>query len=243
MTAAVFDARASDRFAPRARVKSVMLVGLHREALLRLAPALHAHEIELVEAAAPRAALELAAGRRFDLLVIRHPLAGITVDGFLGALREPSCRSHRVFALVLTDGASDRSLARLQGARSRFVNATDFDVILSVIAQNGLGVAPRVEGGLMVRLGLKLYGEEVIRFCQVRNISESGMLVRIAERPPVGEKVDATFSLPQTSRPLRLQAQVVRHTGVREIEGVALRFVGLDRATRGLLRGYVESKL
>jgi hypothetical protein len=220
-----------------------MLVGLLREALLRLAPALRAHEIELVEADAPEAALELAAGRRFDLLVVRHPLDGLAIDEFLTRLRRPGCRSHRVFALVLTDSVADRSLVHLQGARSRFVNATDFDVILSVIAQNGLGVAPRVSGSLMVRLGLHLFGEDLTRFCQVRNLSESGMLVRIAERPPVGETVEATFSLPQMSRPLQVRAQVVRHTGVREIEGVALRFVGVDRATLGHLRDYVRSLL
>jgi CheY-like chemotaxis protein len=242
VTAALFDAHASST-ASRTRVKSVMLVGLHREALLRLAPALQAHAIELVEAADPRQALDLATGRRFDLLVVRHPLDGIAIDEFLTLLRRPGCRSHRVFALVLTEGASDKALDHLQGARSRFVNATEFDVILSVIAQNGLGVAPRVDGNLMVRLGLTLFGQQATRFCQVRNISESGMLVRIAERPPIGEIVSLTFSLPQSSRPLELEAQVVRHTGVREIEGVALRFVRLDRATRGYLRDYVGSRL
>ncbi len=243
MTAAMLDAEALATTGSRARLTNVMLVGFGRQAMLRLAPALEREEVQLIEASDPRDALVTCGGQRFDLVVIRHPIDGISVDQFLTRLRRPGGRSHRAYALILTEGVLDRSLEQLQGSRSRFVNTTDFDTILAVIAQNGLGVARRVEARVTVRLGLQLAGEEMTRFCQVRNLSESGMLIRIAERPEVGSRVELLLNLPSVPRPLELHGQVVRHTNQREVEGIALRFVDLDRETRGHLRRYINAQI
>ncbi len=243
MTAAMLDAEALALTGSRPKLTSVMLVGFGRQSMLRLAPALDREEVQLVEVNDPFEALATCAGQRFDLLVVRHPIGGVSVDRFLNRLRRPGGRSHRAYALILTEGVLDRSLEKLQGTRSRFVNTTDFDTILAVISQNGLGVAPRIEARVTVRLGLQLSGEKMTRFCQVRNLSESGMLVRIAERPEIGSRVEMLLNLPNVRSPIELRGLVVRHTGRREVEGIALRFVDLDRETRGHLRRYIATQI
>ena len=242
MSDAMLDVDAMALAGSRTRVTSLMLVEFSRRSLLCLAPGLDRDGIELVEGASAEAALEQCARRRFELLVIRHPVEGMSVDQFLARLRDPAGRSHRAFALIVTETIIGRSLEALHGERSRFVNTTDFDQILSIIAHRILGVAPRVEARVMVRLGLRLAGKTMTRFCQVSNLSESGMLVRIAERPEIGDSVDLLLNLPSVPRPLNLRGEVVRHSGPREIEGIALRFVGLDRETRGHLRSYVRAQ-
>lgn len=243
MTVTALGRETSTTFSHPGRRKSVLLLGIRQESLLRLAPQLGQKGIELVAAAEGRDALELATGRRFELVIVRHPVAGMPIDELFEGLRRPGSRSVSSYVLVLTESASAESLQELAGERSSFANATDFDMILAVVSRKVLGVARRAGSRLMVQLGLRMLGARVSHFCQVVNISESGMLVRTSDRPEVGEEVGVTFSLPEVPHPIEARGRVVRHTGPPEVDGVAVRFVGLDRASRSRVRDYVGGQL
>lgn len=223
--------------------KSILLLGIRQEALLRLAPQLRQAEIEVVTARDAHSALEICAARRVELVVIRHPVDGITIDELMTRLRRTGSRSRLSYVLVLTESASDEVLRKLAGRNSRFVNSSDFGVILSVVARQVLGVARRVGSRLMVQIELWMSGTHVSHFCQVINISETGMLVRTGDRPELHEVVEVTFTLPDMPQPIHTSARVARHTDPREPEGVALEFIDLDRATRGLIRAHIGAQL
>jgi hypothetical protein len=210
--------------------------------MLRLAPQLKQETIELVSVRDARSAVAVCRARRVDLLVAQHPLGDMAIDELLDGVRGPGSRSSSVYALIITRQVSDESLAALAGARSRFINSSEFDVIISVMAREVLGVARRVDSRLMVEMGLRLTDGEVSRFCQVINLSESGMLLRTADRPELGTTVGLTFSLPEAGQPIVTTARVVRHTGAHEVEGVALYFLGLEGRARQRIRSYVASR-
>ena len=221
--------------------QGVLLLGVRQDAILRLAPQLRQETIELVQARNVVAALKLVAGRRFDLVVVRHPVVGMPIDEMLTRLRRTDSRSSQAYVLVLAESASREGLKELPDRQTRVTDSSDFDVILAVVARRILGVARRAETGLMVRIGLWVEGAEVSHFCQIANLSESGMLVRTGDRPPVDEIVEVSFSLPDAPQPIHSKASVVRHASRREVDGVALRFVDLARDARARIRSHVES--
>ncbi len=223
--------------------RRVMLLGVRHDAMLHLAPQLKTSRVVLESAEDAAAALAACRERRFDLVIVRHPLSGTPIDEFLAGLRASGARSSQAFVLVLTEMASSGALDELSGRRSRFANLTDFDRILSVVAREVLGVAPRAASRMMVELGLRLEGRSLSRFCQVVNLSESGMLVKSGDLVPPGEEVEVVFSLPDGTPPIRSRAVVVRHTEGREPQGFALTFSGLDLAARGRIADFVRARL
>ena len=229
--------------AKRQRQRIVLLLGILEEAILRLAPQLGDDGVQMIVAPDAHAALGVCRDRRIDLLVLRHPVAGMTVDDLVGEIRLPGCPSRQAFILVLTQAASNRTLRQLEGPRTHFTNRSEFSDIVAVLAREALGVARRVPSRFMVELIMRLDSGRVSRFCQVANLSESGMLVQTTEGPARGERVSVTFTLPDAQQPIRAEARVVRRTGAHEIEGVALRFVEMDRRAQQRLRAYVAASL
>ena len=228
------------RITPRSQPGRVLLLGVDQESILQMAPQLQQRSVELVVSDDAGSALQFAARRSFELLLVRHPIMGLSVDEFLASLRSPDSESRRSFVLVLTEQASDEVLTGMTGRRLRFANSTDVDAVGAVVAEEVLGVAPRLDHRLMVEIGMPMPGGRLSRFCQVADLSESGMLVRVAERPDEGEVVDVIWRLPEVPRPIRARATVVRHTEEHEVKGVGLSFVDLDVSTRGYIRSFVE---
>ena len=243
MTAMALDMEALASIQLHRKRQGVLLLGVRQDAILRLAPQLLKETIELVKAPNAVAALKLVARRRFDLVVIRHPVVGMPIDELLSRLRRPGNRSSRAYVLVLAEPAAKEGLKELAGPQTRLADSSDFDVILSVVARQILGVARRADTRLMVRIGLWIAGAEVSHFCQIANLSESGMFVRTGDRPPLDETVEVSFSLPDAPHPIHSKASVVRHAGSREVGGMALRFVKLGRSARASIRRHVEASL
>lgn len=227
----------------RARGGRILLLGVDQRQVLETVPELARKAVEIVTCDHPEAALEMASDRRFDLLIVRHPITGLAVDEFLSRFRTGASRSRESYVLVLTEPTSDDSLQELAGRRLRFANHTDVNTLISVVAGEILGVAPRIDQRLMVEIGLQMAGGRLSRFCQVVNLSDSGMLVRLAERPAEGELLEVVWRLPDLPRPIRVSARVVRHTSEAEVKGVGLAFVDLDDSTRGLIGSFVERGL
>lgn len=233
--------RASVR-SSRTRIRRVLLLGVRRDAMEHLAPQLKSGAVYLESVADAEAALGACLERPFALVIVRHPLAEMSIDEFLERLRERRMRSAGAFLLVLTEMASSEALSELSGPDVRFANLTDFAGILATVAEEALGVAPRASSRLMVELRMHIEGGSMSRFCQVVNLSATGMLVKSGDRIGVGEKVEIAFSLPDGTPPIRCGARVARRTDGREPIGFALAFRGLDPAARARIERFVGSQ-
>jgi hypothetical protein len=106
-----------------------------------------------------------------------------------------------------------------------------------------LGVPKRCGTRVMVRFSFRADGEEVRRFCQARNISQTGVLIRSSFPLPEGGKVSFEIGLPEDARPLQGKAVVVRQTnpGVEGIEGAAFRFLYFHDGGERRLADYIKS--
>lgn len=236
-------ARQGDQTTYSSRFRRILLLGVRHDAMLHLAPQLEGARVVLESVEDPAGALAACRERRFALVIVRHPLAGTSVDDFFAALRGPGMRSSRAFVLVLTEMTSSEALKELSGPRCRFANLTDFGRILSVVSREVLDVAPRASSRLMVELGLRIEGRTLSRFCQALNLSASGMLVKSNDLVPCGEQVEVVFSLPDGTPPIRSQAVVARHTEDHEPRGFALAFRGLEAAARSRIEDFVQQRL
>lgn len=217
-------------------------MGLRRDAMEHLAPQLKAGSVYLESTSDAREALDACGERPFSLVIVRHPVADMPIDTFLERLRGPEMRSARAFVLVLTDMASKEALGELSGPRLRFANLTDFASILATVAKEAVGVAPRASSRLMVELGIRVDGGSRSRFCQLVNLSATGILVKSRDHLAVGDEVEVAFSLPDGTPPIRCRGRVARHTEGQEPKGFALAFQALDPSARARIERFVHSQ-
>lgn len=69
------------------------------------------------------------------------------------------------------------------------------------------------------------------------NVSASGLLVSLTQKPEVGSDVSVEFALPRTQPPFDLRAVVARHGGERQ---VGVKFSNISQEQRGLLKSFVD---
>lgn len=224
----------------RVGLKSILLVGLKKEPVESLVPALRRRAVEVASTAQAAVALESCRRRRYDLIVVREPLADMALEDLLTEVRRPSCASQNTFVQLVTSPAQVDELLGLAGRQVGVCSVTDFGGLVGAISHTVLGTSPRVALRMMVELTLRLEGGRLSRFCQVENVSESGILIRTAELVPVGEAVDVTLSIPGSGPPLHMSGRIVRHTGPHEITGFALQLTDFKGASRRLWVEYLE---
>lgn len=228
---------------PRNGLKTLLLVGLKREPVESLVPALRRRAVEVASTTSGPIALASCQQRRYDLVVLREPVADLEVEDFLAEIRHPGSPCEHAFVQIVTGPGRVEELGHLAGRRLAVCSITDFGGLIATISRVILGIAPRVELRLMVELMMHLKGGKLARFCQVANVSETGVLVRTSDLIPVGESVEVMISLPGGAQPVRMDATVVRHTGPGEIAGFALKVTRFQGIARTLWRDFLRGQL
>ena len=181
----------------------------------------------------PRAAsaLELVGAVPFHLLVLGYPLDELELGDFLGELRRPGAPSSTA-PVVLLAAAADRPAAERFRSRgvAAVVGAEVEAPLLHRAVLEALGVPPRIDVRLLVRLEARLADGQSTVLCQTENLSDSGMLVRSDRRYPPGTEVAFELALPEGAQPVRGRAEVVRQTDAQreKLRGLGLRFLKLD---------------
>lgn len=226
---------------PSARLRRVLLIGLRREPIERLVPALRTGAFEVGVAHSGPGALAVCRRQRFDLLLIREPVRELSLEELLEELRASGGLSSRAFVQVLTDEYRIEELAGHTGDRLGVCHWADFPRLLSAVSREVLGVAPRVSKGLMVEVSTQVAGGTVSRFCQVENVSESGILIKTQELISVGESVVVALSLPGAPQLVRVSGEVVRHTEGAETRGFAVSFDAFAGLSLRWLCGYLNA--
>jgi hypothetical protein len=195
----------------------------------------------------PRAAsaLELVGEVPFHLLVLGYPLADVELGDFLAALRRPGAPSSAAPVVLLAAPPERREAERFRDRGVAAVVGADVEARqLHRAVLSALGVPPRIEVRLLVRLEARLEDGQSTVLCQTENLSRSGMLVRSDRRYPRGTAVGFELALPE-GQPVRGQAEVVRQTDPQRepLRGLGLRFRSLDGDGGRRLGAYIDRRL
>lgn len=185
---------------------------------------------------------------RFELILISLPLADSTLDELLASVHRPGGPCADTPVLVLAEHGEVALLRRrLGGELVEVMSSGELGTELEerVNRRLGTGALTAERVGVALTATVRTAGEDPPRVLTSRNLSESGVLLRTAEPLPVGAVVEIDLDLPGESSPLRLAAEVVRHTlpSQERIRGMGLRFVELRDAQRQTLRRFVAERL
>jgi len=237
--------RREDVQATSARVglKSLLLVGLKKEPVESLVPALRRRAIEVASTPSGPTAVAACRQRRYDLILVREPIADLAVEDLIAEIRRPGALCEHSYVQVVTGPARVEEFQALAGRQLSVCSVTDFGCMTGAISKVILGVSPRVALRIMAELMVRLDGGRLSRFCQVENVSESGLLIHTAELIPIGDSVEVALAVPGSAQPLRMTAKVVRHTGPHETVGFALKITAFQGVAERLWLDYLRTEL
>ncbi len=159
------------------------------------------------------AAFRVAAGERFDALLVSHPLAGAPTGRFLQAVRdrESPCRSS---GLVLV--AEERLRRDAEGYLGRGANRVlaleRVEQAISEVLRPLLRVPARAPLRLPVRLQALGSGLRRRVVCESVNLSLHGALLRTPHSLSAGTELRFELFLPEIALPVCGEAVVVRRT-------------------------------
>ncbi len=196
--------------------RRLLVTGLQADARRDVEDGLAACRHRVTEAADGVAGLELARRRRFDALIVSHPLAGERTGEFLRAVRAAGspCRSA---GLVLVTPARHRPDAEgfVGRGANRVLLIDEVPQRLPETLEPLFRVAPRFP--LVVSSRIEVVSRERGRrlFCQTVNVSASGMLLRVPHSYAPGTELWFELFLPRERGPVRGRARVVRQTEQR----------------------------
>ncbi len=190
-------------------------------------------------------ALVLAANVGYDLILAHYPLADFSLYDFVRMVHDPTSPCRNTPVLLLTSAAQVEALGRRMGGALVQVLPLDAgDEAFKRVLADLVGVAAREDSRILVQIEGRTGEERVLRVCQTRNLSETGLLLHTSRLLPVGSQVGLTCQLPGDSQPLQARVEVVRHTKPdREgIAGMGVRFVDMEAAARERLRRFLRRR-
>ena len=224
----------------------VLAAGVERGTFERLAPVLQRDALQIDWVPAPEAAVELAAKQRYEVIILDAEPTEKSLERIVGELRRGQSLSRNAAIMVLAE--PDRVDA-VRALKSRGVNrvmlVSDPPQIIGDQMATLLEVAPRVAArvpmNLMTALGNR--GREL--FCQTVNLSATGMLVRMQNRPELGTPVVFRLHLSEKAGPIIGRGEMVRHASRFQggFDGVGVRFLSFAEDGAARLQRYLDDKV
>jgi uncharacterized protein (TIGR02266 family) len=222
--------------------RRLLAVGTRTPVLQRVVPLLQRAEIVVEDLGDALQALVRIAAHPFDLVIAQPPLFGAALARLVAEIRAPGSPCRLSGLIVLAEGGFESEARELIGRGVNRVMPIDspFEHLIGAITEL-LAVAPRVNLRAPVELRLRLHDRRAQARLTTHNVSVSGMLVRGGREFPVGSRLTFELALPDSTRLVRGDAVVVRHSSqAREgVEGIALRFVTIDVDAEERLREFL----
>ena len=171
----------------------------------------------------------------------QHPLADLDLGELLSGLRSGTSKSCGSPVLILTrDARLDPLSEFLDGVG---VQACCIDVAPEQIERaliELVGLAVRVDARVLVEMKVDLEEGPVQDVCRAVNISESGLLIRSSQPPPLGLEIAMCLHLDEGSEPVSVIGEVVRHTRPKErVQGAGLRLLRYEPGHRERLAAFI----
>jgi CheY-like chemotaxis protein len=224
--------------------KRILAVGLDRLTFGSFEALLSRARFDVDRVSSTAGGLALCQGAKLDLVLVSHPLSGMSLAEFVHTLRAIGSASAKAELLVLAPAAELATARRqLPAGDGAVLSVTEPRLVLQEMAARLLDVAPRRDARLAVRLRVGLESGEEMRFCQTENVSVAGLLVRTQPPPPIGTPLTFELTLPGEREPIRGRGEVARHTvaNVEGVIGVGVRVDGFAGNGRQQLETYLNN--
>lgn len=224
--------------------RKLLVVGFERALKGRVDESLSPLGHHLTTAGDGPKGLRLAYRRRFDALLVSHPVAGAPTSRFLRAVRGPesACRTSPLVLVTPQKSRRDAEIYLGRGA-TRVLTLEEVPQALPDVLQPLFLVAPRTT--LNVPSRIEVLGQPFPRrvFCETVNLSSTGMLLRVPHSVPPSTELRFELFLPGLARPLRGEGQVVRLTlqGREPYPGIAVEFRSLAPSDEAILATHLRS--
>ncbi len=200
------------------------------------------HRVTVAEDAP--AALRMAAGERFDALVVSHPLAGAQTGRFLRAVRDPEspCRSAGL-VLVAEERLRRDAEGYLGRGANRVLAVEQVERAVADVLRPLLRVSVRAPLRLPVRLQALGSGLQRRVVCESANLSMNGALLRAPHSLAPGTELRFELLLPELPLPVCGEAVVVRRTaqGREPYPGIGVQFTGFAWGGEDALKARVAA--
>jgi DNA-binding NarL/FixJ family response regulator len=191
-------------------------------------------------------ALVLIGNVRYNLVVAGVPLPDLGLQDFLASLRAIDSKGGESPIVILAPRQDVPALSKvLEGKLLRVVPEDAGEAELQRAVSDVLGVAARTATRLMVEMEVEIEGVRQRRVVQTQNLSDSGMLLRASESPPVGASVQLLFRLPEDNHAVLIEGEVVRQADsrVERVRGFAVRYTRIKGEDLDRLRSFVNADL
>ncbi|MDX1503802.1 MAG: PilZ domain-containing protein [Thermoanaerobaculia bacterium] len=191
-------------------------------------------------------ALVLLGNQEYDLVVVAAPLSDLGLDRFVRGMRSLDTEGRGSPLLVLVADEHEETVASaLRGGRIEVLAQSAGWREIQRAVGRVLRVAARASRRMLVEIEAQIGSDAKLQLLQTVNLSRTGMLVRAAALPALGQEVRVVFTLPGEESPIEATAEVVRHAGAELPggRGFAVRFVDLPAGTARRIAHYVEGEL
>lgn len=209
-------------------------------------PLMSRSDLSVMRVRSGQHALTLARNLGFDLIVCQHPLRDLEFEEFHSGLRSDDCAARRAPLLIVTRDDRRQALTEsLDDDKARVVCLDRAPEKLDRALSELIGVAVRTGSRLLVETSIDCEGENTHRVFQTSNISESGFLLRSGRVLPVGSRARFALNLPESEKPIRGMAEVVRHTRpeAESLEGMAMRLLRVEGDGRKRLAEFIQRQV
>ena len=221
-----------------------LIIGADTPALRQMAPILR--RVGCTVHRVPRADLAAALLRdtRFDLIVVRYPIVGLSLEDFVATVRAEGspCRDSGLLVVADAEWAAEVGHFLKRGVNRIVTNDATCDRVLDAIADL-IGVAPRHSLRAAVQLELWLRNEGRRMLTVTENLSATGMLIRGGTEFPVGSLLGFELLVPG-QQPVVGSVVVARHTDrLREqVEGFGGRIISFSGDGQDRLRALLAAE-
>ena len=186
--------------------------------------------------------LEAAAQEVFDLILMRIPLADLSVSALTLGLTQRFSQNADTPLLLLAEGRQHEAALGYSSPRIQVVNVNNPSTNLERLISAALGIAMRTATRLDVEVEVEA-GESINRRrYRTRDISTSGMLLETSHILPVGTEFVFNFTLPERFTPIHGRGQVVRHATEHEplSSGMGVKFIDFPEGAEDAIQAFVH---
>ena len=181
----------------------------------------------------------------FDVIIAAFSLSSEGMDRFFKAVRaRGSACHHSGVILIAPERHLDAAQEHIGHGANKVVSDLGVSAQLQVAFSDLLGVAPRIPVTTNARIKIYVEGKPIQSFCQTRNLSATGVLIRGFAHYPQGSKIDFEISLPTDTAPIRGSGMISRRAekSTEHINGLGIKFTSFHGTDQHRLTAFLASQ-